>query len=132
MPGRRRVPVAPSRPPSGSLAARSERTASRPVPCLLRKIFRNFMMRRRTMYADLERAFDLTGRTAVVTGAAGGIGRETSITLAQAGGDVVLADVAEAGLDETATAVRKLGRTATVVPTDVTVRKGPVWTRRPP
>ncbi|MFC5751418.1 SDR family NAD(P)-dependent oxidoreductase [Actinomadura rugatobispora] len=74
------------------------------------------------MHQDLERAFELTGRTAVVTGAASGIGRQTAITFAQAGADVVLADVTEAGLDETAAAVRDLGRAATAVPTDVTDR----------
>ncbi|GGV41435.1 short-chain dehydrogenase [Actinomadura cremea] len=74
------------------------------------------------MHTELERAFDLTGRTAVVTGAAGGIGRQTCITFAQAGADIVLTDVAEPALRETAGAVRELGRTATVVPADVTDR----------
>ncbi|MBA4863592.1 glucose 1-dehydrogenase [Streptomyces sp. PSKA54] len=74
------------------------------------------------MHTELERAFELAGRTAVVTGAASGIGRQTAITFAQAGADVVLADITESSLGETAASVRQLGRTATVVPTDVSDR----------
>ena len=44
---------------------------------------------------------DFAGRTALVTGAAGDIGRATAIRLAAAGARVVVADVAE-GLEETA------------------------------
>jgi 3-oxoacyl-[acyl-carrier protein] reductase len=71
------------------------------------------------VHEDLERAFALDGRVAVVTGAAMGIGRETALTLAQAGADVVVADVVADGLEETAAAVRALGRSALAVPTDV-------------
>jgi 3-oxoacyl-[acyl-carrier protein] reductase len=75
------------------------------------------------VHEDLERAFDLSGRVAVVTGAASGIGRQTAVTFAQAGADVVIADVAEGGLEGTAGDVRALGRQVTVVPTDVSERK---------
>lgn len=74
------------------------------------------------MHPDLEDAFTLTGRCAVVTGAGGGIGRQTAIRFAQAGADVVLADRAEDRLGETAAEVARLGRIATVVPMDVTQR----------
>lgn len=74
------------------------------------------------MHAQLEQAFSLTDRVAVLTGAGGGIGRQTAITFAQAGADVVIGDVLVDRLEETAVAVRALGRKATVVPTDVTKR----------
>jgi len=65
--------------------------------------------------------FDLTGRTAIVTGAGLGIGRGIAIGLAEAGADVVVAARTESDLDEVAGQVRSLGHRALVVPTDVTV-----------
>ncbi|MGW2184107.1 SDR family NAD(P)-dependent oxidoreductase [Streptomyces sp. NPDC001732] len=55
--------------------------------------------------------FDLTGRTAVVTGAARGLGRSFAVGLAEAGADLVLVDLPGAeGIDGTAAAVEALGR----------------------
>jgi 3-oxoacyl-[acyl-carrier protein] reductase len=68
---------------------------------------------------ELVAAFSLEGRTAVVTGAAMGIGRQTALTYAEAGAHVVLADRAEDGLAETGELVEKSGAKATAVPTDV-------------
>ncbi len=53
---------------------------------------------------------DLSGRTALVTGAARGIGRATALAAAQRGADLVLCDVNEEGLAETAGAAEELGR----------------------
>jgi NAD(P)-dependent dehydrogenase (short-subunit alcohol dehydrogenase family) len=64
--------------------------------------------------------FDLTGRTAFVTGASRGIGRVIAVALAQAGADVALAARSEEGLQETAAEVTTLGRKAFVLPLDVT------------
>lgn len=55
--------------------------------------------------------FDLTGRTALVTGAARGLGRSFAVGLAEAGADVVLVDLPGAdGITETAAAIGALGR----------------------
>ncbi|MFB6153266.1 MAG: SDR family oxidoreductase [Halodesulfurarchaeum sp.] len=62
----------------------------------------------------------LSGRTAVVTGASSGIGRESSRALAEAGADVVLAARREERLNEVADQIESSGGDATVVPTDVT------------
>ncbi len=48
----------------------------------------------------------LNGKTAVVTGAASGIGRATAETLAQAGAHVLLGDIAEEGGQAAAAAIR--------------------------
>jgi 3-oxoacyl-[acyl-carrier protein] reductase len=71
------------------------------------------------LHEELVAAFSLAGRVAVITGAARGIGAQAAVTFAQAGADVVLADVLEDGLAATADRVRALGRAATVIPTDV-------------
>ena len=71
---------------------------------------------------ELIEQFSLRGRTAVITGAAGGIGRQAAITFTQAGANVLIADVGVAGLEETAAMVAAAGGSATVVPTDVSDR----------
>ncbi len=45
---------------------------------------------------------DMTGKVALVTGAASGLGRATAIKLAEAGASVALIDVNQSGLEETA------------------------------
>lgn len=70
----------------------------------------------------LPAAFSLEGRTAVLTGAASGIGRQGAITFAQAGALVVLADRNRDGLAETAELIEGGGGRALIVPTDVSVR----------
>ena len=72
----------------------------------------------RSVSDDVVAAFSLEDRTAVVTGAASGIGRETAVIFAKAGAKVVLADVAADGLEAVAEHVTD----AVVVPTDVSDR----------
>lgn len=64
--------------------------------------------------------FDLTGKTALITGASRGIGREIAVAMAAAGADVALLARSEAGLAETAQAVSEHGRKAFVLRADVT------------
>jgi 3-oxoacyl-[acyl-carrier protein] reductase len=60
------------------------------------------------------------GQVALVTGAAGGIGRACAIAFARAGADLVISDLDEAMLAETQDAVSELGQRAVVAPADVT------------
>jgi glucose 1-dehydrogenase len=64
----------------------------------------------------------LEGKVAVVTGAASGIGRGTAIRFAREGADLVVADLNEAGLEETAQSIRDLGRKVVAQPADVRSR----------
>lgn len=62
---------------------------------------------------------DLAGKTLLVTGAGGGIGRATCVVLAQAGANVVATDIsAEAG-EATVDAVRDAGGTVTFLRADI-------------
>jgi 3-oxoacyl-[acyl-carrier protein] reductase len=67
-------------------------------------------------------AFDLTGRTALVTGAASGIGRTTAEVLAGAGATVVCADLEAAGAAETARTILAQGGRAESAELDVGAR----------
>ena len=64
--------------------------------------------------------FDLTGRTALVTGASRGIGRAIALGLARAGADLALSARDEGKLAEVRAEVEALGRKAVVLPADVT------------
>lgn len=63
--------------------------------------------------------FDLSGRVAVVSGAAQGLGRATALAVAGAGADVVLVDRNRDGMAATAESVRALGRRAVASASDV-------------
>lgn len=63
--------------------------------------------------------FRLDGFAALITGAGRGIGRATALAFADAGADVALAARRHDVLEEVAEEVRKRGRRAVVVPTDV-------------
>ena len=65
-------------------------------------------------------AYGLDGKVAIVTGAGSGIGRGTALEMANAGADIVVAELHSEAATETAGLVRALGRRAVVAPTDVT------------
>jgi NAD(P)-dependent dehydrogenase (short-subunit alcohol dehydrogenase family) len=64
--------------------------------------------------------FDLTGRIAVVTGSAQGMGRAMATALAEAGADLVLLDRNAGGIEAVAVDIRGLGRRALAIAGDVT------------
>jgi NAD(P)-dependent dehydrogenase (short-subunit alcohol dehydrogenase family) len=63
--------------------------------------------------------FDLSGRVALVSGAASGMGRAMALVLAEHGADVMLADINTAGVQRTADEISTLGRRAVPVTCDV-------------
>ncbi len=67
-------------------------------------------------------SFDIHGKTALVTGAASGIGRETALALARAGASLVICDVHEENLATVAKEVRELGRSVIARRVDVSDR----------
>lgn len=64
--------------------------------------------------------FELTDKVVVITGAAGGLGREFALGFAAEGAKIVAADVAEAGVAETASMINAVGGEAIGVRVDVT------------
>lgn len=64
--------------------------------------------------------FDLTGKTALVTGASRGIGAAIAVALARHGADVALISRSPEALEKVAAHISELGRRAIVVPADVT------------
>jgi NAD(P)-dependent dehydrogenase (short-subunit alcohol dehydrogenase family) len=64
--------------------------------------------------------FDLTGRVAMVSGAAQGMGRASAIAFAESGADLLITDLNAEGLQATAAQIEKLGRRAIAMPGDVT------------
>ncbi|MFD4422920.1 SDR family NAD(P)-dependent oxidoreductase [Agromyces sp. NPDC058484] len=61
----------------------------------------------------------LAGRAVVVTGAGAGLGRAYAVAVAAAGAAVVIDDIDEAGLDETASLIRAAGGKVVAVVADV-------------
>jgi len=63
--------------------------------------------------------FDLTGKSALVTGAATGLGQAIAVALAKQGADVVITDKSEERLGETVELLRPLGRRVMALGMDV-------------
>jgi NAD(P)-dependent dehydrogenase (short-subunit alcohol dehydrogenase family) len=66
---------------------------------------------------ELKRLLTLSGKTALVTGAAGGLGREIALGIAQQGASLVLADIEHP--DETATQIEGTGVKCIAFQTDI-------------
>jgi NAD(P)-dependent dehydrogenase (short-subunit alcohol dehydrogenase family) len=65
-------------------------------------------------------SFDLTGRVAVITGGASGIGQAIAVAVARHGGDVAIVDLPSTDPAPTLDAVRQRGARATFAAADVT------------
>ena len=65
--------------------------------------------------------FDLTGKIAIVTGAARGIGASIAVELARKGADVVVSDIIPG--DDTVNQIKKLKRKSIYVKTDISNKK---------
>ena len=66
---------------------------------------------------------DLSGRTALVTGGGQGIGRAITLSMAQQGADVAVADVDDEAANRVAKEVQALGRRSIALHMDVTSRE---------
>jgi 3-oxoacyl-[acyl-carrier protein] reductase len=70
----------------------------------------------------LDSAFDLTGRTAIVTGAGSGIGRASALRMAEAGASVVCADCNRDTAEQTVALIKEASGSATAATVDVSDR----------
>lgn len=68
----------------------------------------------------MQATFDLSGKTAIVTGAGRGIGRAIALGLAAAGANVVLSGRTVDQLEAVAAEISKIGAKPIVIPTDLT------------
>ena len=73
-----------------------------------------------TQSASIQDFFRLDGRVAIVTGAGSGLGAGIAVALAESGADVVITGRRPDPLTSVAEDIRRLGRHALPVPTDVT------------
>src|SRR5512142_2813321 len=63
--------------------------------------------------------FDLSGRVALVTGAAQNMGRNSALALAEAGADLLVADINLPGVEDTAHCITEMGRRALALRLDL-------------
>ncbi|MEE3328320.1 MAG: SDR family oxidoreductase [Myxococcota bacterium] len=68
---------------------------------------------------DIQKAFDLSGRAAVITGGASGIGQAIAEVLASAGARVLVGDMNEEGAEAVATGIRESGGDALAQSVDI-------------
>jgi NAD(P)-dependent dehydrogenase (short-subunit alcohol dehydrogenase family) len=66
-----------------------------------------------------QKLFDLSGKTALVTGGGHGIGRHLCIGLAEAGADIIIVGRKAEPLHETMSVIKTLGRNAWVIQADI-------------
>lgn len=65
------------------------------------------------------RLFDLSGKTALITGSTKGIGRATAEALAEAGASVVISSRTEADCEKVAAAINEKGQKAVAIPANI-------------
>jgi NAD(P)-dependent dehydrogenase (short-subunit alcohol dehydrogenase family) len=75
------------------------------------------------MESGMQTPSDMTGKAALVTGAAGGLGRATALKLAGVGANIYAVDINAAALEETLGELRALGVRAEGRATDLSVRE---------
>lgn len=71
----------------------------------------------------LKNPFDFSGKTVVLTGATGGLGRPITLAFAQAGANIALCDIQEEALSKVAGEIRGLGGQALTAKVDLCVPK---------
>jgi 2-deoxy-D-gluconate 3-dehydrogenase len=71
----------------------------------------------------LNNPFDFSGKTVVLTGAVGGLGRPIALAFVQAGADVALCDINEKALQSVSEEIRKIGKTVMTVKVDLCAPK---------
>ena len=71
------------------------------------------------MTESIFKKFDMTGKTAIITGAAGLLGKQFCLALAQAGANVVMADLEKKPVLENEVEFREMGLNALAVEVDV-------------
>lgn len=70
--------------------------------------------------AKLQSLFDLSGRKAMVVGGGGDLGGEMAVALAEAGADVAIVDIDDAGARRVADRIEAIGRKALAIHCDAT------------
>jgi NAD(P)-dependent dehydrogenase (short-subunit alcohol dehydrogenase family) len=68
---------------------------------------------------ELNELFNLSGKTALVTGGGSGLGREMAVALAMAGANLVVPDINAEFAEQSADHIRSIGRQALALQTDI-------------